>query len=57
VTWIADIAPYLSGQQRLRELRDSYCELNPDMSEDRFEDILEGLKDIKKKEVGVIQLA
>lgn len=26
VTWIADIAPYLSGQQRLRELRDSYCE-------------------------------
>lgn len=57
VTWIADIAPYLSGQQRLREIRDSYCELNPDMSEDRFEDILEGLKDIKKKEVGVIQLA
>lgn len=57
VTWIADIAPYLSGQQRLRELRDSYCEQNPDMSEDRFEDILEGLKDIKKKEVGVIQLA
>lgn len=57
MTWIADIAPYLSGQQRLRELRDSYCELNPDMSEDRFEDILEGLKDIKKKEVGVIQLA
>lgn len=56
-TWIADIAPYLSGQQRLRELRDCYCQLNTDMSEDRFEDILEGLKDIKKKEVGVIQLA
>lgn len=56
VTWIADIAPYLSGQQRLREIRDKYCEVNPDMSEDRFEDILEGLKDIKKKEVGVIQL-
>lgn len=57
VTWIADIAPYLSGQQRLREIRDSYCSLNPDMSEDKLEDILEGLKDIKKKEVGVIQLA
>ena len=57
VTWIADIAPYLSGQQRLREIRDTYCDLNPDMNEDRFEDILEGLKDIKKKEVGVIQLA
>lgn len=57
VTWIPDIAPFLSGQQRLREIRDSYCEANPDMSEDRFEDIMEGLKDIKKKEVGVIQLA
>lgn len=49
VTWIANIAPYPSGQKRLRELRDSYCELNPDMSENRFEDILKGLKDIKKK--------
>lgn len=57
VTWIADIAPYLSGQQRLRELRNTYCSLNSDMDEDKFEDILEGLKDIKKKEVGVIQLS
>lgn len=56
-TWIADIAPYLSGQQRLREMRNVYCSLNPDMNEDKFEDVLEGLKDIKKKEVGVIQLA
>lgn len=31
VTWIADIAPYLSGQQRLRELRNTYCSLNSDM--------------------------
>lgn len=57
ITWIADIAPYLNGRQRLRELRDIYCSLNSDMGEDKFEDILEGLKDIKKKEVGVIQLA
>lgn len=57
VTWIADIAPFLSGQQRQSELRKSYCALNPDMDEDLFDDILEGLKDIKKKEVGVIQLA
>lgn len=57
ITWIADIAPYLNGQQRLRDLRNTYCSLNPDISEDKFEDILEGLKDIKKKEIGVIQLA
>lgn len=57
ITWIADIAPYLNGRQRLRDLRNTYCSLNPDMSEDKFEDILEGLKDIKKKEIGVIQLA
>ena len=56
ITWIADIAPYLNGQQRLRDLRNTYCSLNPDISEDKFEDILEGLKDIKKKEIGVIQL-
>ncbi|MCD8297656.1 MAG: DUF262 domain-containing protein [Prevotella sp.] len=56
-TWISDIAPYLNGQQRLREIRDTYCSKNLDMDDDKFEDILEGLKDIKKKEVGVIQLA
>lgn len=57
VTWIADIAPFLSGNQKQSALRKSYCALNPEMDEDVFDEILEGLKDIKKKEVGVIQLA
>lgn len=57
VKWIADIAPFLSGEIKASQLRKDYCALNPDMDEDTFEDILEGLKDIKKKEVGVIQLA
>jgi len=57
VTWIADIAPFLSGQQKQSILRKSYCSLNPNMDDDEFDEILEGLKDIKKKEVGVIQLA
>lgn len=57
VTWIADIAPFLSGNQKQSALRKSYCALNPEMDEDAFDEILEGLKDIKKKEVGVIQLA
>lgn len=57
VTWIPDIACFLSGEQKQSALRRSYCELNPEMNEDEFDDILEELKDIKKKEVGVIELA
>lgn len=57
VTWIADIAPFLSGEQKQSALRKAYCALNPDMNDDEFDEILEGLKDIKKKEVGVIQLS
>lgn len=57
VTWIADIAPFLSGEQKQSAIRKAYCALNPDMDDDEFDEILEGLKDIKKKEVGVIQLS
>lgn len=57
VTWIADIAPYLSGRRKLYEIRQSYRSLNPDMGEGELEVVLERLKDITKKEVGVIQLA
>ncbi len=56
-TWIADIAPFLNGEQRQSALRKAYCSLNPDMDDDEFDEILDGLKDIKKKEVGVIQLS
>ena len=57
VTWIPDIAPFLSGKQKQSALRKSYCTLNPDIDEDHFDEILDGLKEIKTKEVGVIQLA
>lgn len=57
VTWIPDIAPFLSGKQKQSALRKSYCALNPDVDEDEFDELLEGLKEIKNKEVGVIQLA
>ena len=57
VTWIADIAPFLSGEQKQSAIRKAYCALNPNMDDDEIDDILEGLKDIKKKEVGVIQLS
>lgn len=57
VTWIPDIAPFLSGKQKQSALRKLYCSLNPDVDEDEFDELLEGLKEIKTKEVGVIQLA
>ncbi len=57
ITWIPDIAPFLSGEQKQSALRKTYCALNPEMDDDEFDEILESLKDIKKKEVGVIQLA
>ena len=57
MTWISDIAPFLSGKQKQSALRKSYCALNPDVDEDEFDELLEGLKEIKNKEVGVIQLA
>lgn len=57
VAWIADIAPFLSGEQKQSSVRKTYCALNPEIDEDVFDEILEDLKDIKKKEIGVIQLA
>lgn len=57
VTWIADIAPFLSGKQKQFTLHKAYCALNPHMDGDEFYEILEGLKAIKNKEVGVIQLS
>jgi len=56
-TWIPDIAPFLSGEQLPSKLRKSYCSQNPKINEDDLESILEGLKQIKTKTVGVIQLA
>lgn len=57
VTWISDIAPFLSGQMKQRQVRQDYCALNPTIDEDNIDDVLETLKDITKKEIGVIELA
>ena len=47
---------FLSGQKRLREVREEYCSSNPDLDQDEIEDVLEALKAIKNRQVGVIQL-
>lgn len=57
IQWIPDIAPLLNGEIKARQVRKVYCKFNPEMDEDEFEDIIDSLKDITKKEVGVIELA
>ncbi len=57
VAWIPDIAPLLSGEIKARTIREEYCRLNPDTNEDTIEDIIDSLKDITKKQIGVIELS
>lgn len=57
VAWIPDIAPLLSGEVKARTIRKEYCRLNPDTNEDTIEDIIDSLKDITKKQIGVIELS
>lgn len=55
--WIPDIAPLLSGEVKARQVRKDYCQKNPDADTDEIEEIIDNLKDITKKEVGIIELA
>lgn len=57
VAWIPDTAPLLSGEIKARTIREEYCRLNPDTNEDTIEDIIDSLKDITKKQIGVIELS
>ena len=57
VTWIPDIAPLLSGEITASKVRRAYCANNPDISEDDMDEILDSLKDITKKQIGVIELS
>lgn len=57
VTWIPDIAPLLSGEVKTSKVRKDFCAVNPEMDEDEMDEILESLKDITKKQVGVIELS
>ena len=55
--WIPDIAPLLSGEAKPSRVRKEYCERNPDVDEDELDEILESLRDVTKKQIGVIELA
>jgi len=55
-TWIADIAPYMSGEINMVNVMRQYREKNPDVDEDHIITALDRLKNIIKKQVGIIEL-
>lgn len=54
--WIIDVAPYMSGEISMVKLMRQYMEENADVDETQLELVLERLKNITKKQVGVIEL-
>lgn len=54
--WIPDISPLITGEERISKIVRTYCANNDDANEDRIEDILENLKQITKKQIGLIEL-
>lgn len=54
--WITDISPILNGDITSREIRCSYMNKNPNANEDLIEERIEELKNIKNRQVGIIEL-
>ena len=55
-SWIHDISPLVSGEERISKLIKSFCEINPSANSEKIEDSLEKLKQITKKQIGLIEL-
>lgn len=55
--WIPDIADIISGKERVSHAVRNYCEVNPNVFQDDVEDALENLKEVIKKQVGMIELS
>jgi hypothetical protein len=54
--WIKDISPIITGEERVSKIVRDYRKSNPKVDEERLEDLLENLKQIIKKQVGLIEL-
>ncbi len=54
--WIHDISPIITGDARVSTIIRDYCEKNPDANQNQIEDALENLKQITKKQLGLIEL-
>ncbi len=55
--WIKDISSFLSGREKVSALRKEYCKRNPQFEEDEVEEVFDSLKELVKKEIGVIKLS
>jgi len=55
--WLSDIAPIVSGEQKVHKVVRDYLVLNPNSSEDLVYERLDKLCDIVKKQIGIIELA
>ncbi len=55
--WINDISPIITGKHRLSKVIRKYLEENPDANEEKIEDVLENLKSITHKQIGLIELS
>lgn len=55
-SWIADIAPVVSGDISLLKAIREYTKANPDVDEEAIEQALSALTDIAKKQIGLIEL-
>ncbi len=55
-TWIHDIGPIITGEERLSRVVKDYCKRNPTANFEQVEDALENLKQINKRDFGYIEL-
>ncbi len=55
--WLNDISPIITGEQRLSKVVRAYIQNNPDENEEQIEDVLEKLKAIIHKQIGLIELS
>lgn len=54
--WVHDISPIILGEERVSRVVKDYCESNSGIGEEVVEDALENLKQITKKQIGLIEL-
>ncbi len=55
--WIKDISEILSDTKKAITRRKNYCKQNPQFEEDDVEQVFASLKELTKKEIGVIKLS
>ena len=55
--WVHDIAPLVSGQERVSRVVRKYLSKNSEADEEKIEDAIEALRQIVHKQIGLIELA